>query len=119
VGQNLLCAVSGTLALIGLNPESPRRVQLSSYAGYAPEVAAQGPSARAKDGVDSLIHGEVDGASLRREDGEMDEHDVVTHDGRVLKVLEDGDPAGRPVLTDLGVELHPPTIRPVHNIIEG
>ncbi len=32
----------------------------------------------------------------------MHEHDVVTHDGRVLKVLEDGDRAGRPVLVHNG-----------------
>lgn len=32
----------------------------------------------------------------------MLEHDVVTHDGRVLKVLEDGDRAGRPVLVHSG-----------------
>jgi pimeloyl-ACP methyl ester carboxylesterase len=32
----------------------------------------------------------------------MREHDVVTQDGRALKVLEDGDPAGRPVLVHNG-----------------
>jgi pimeloyl-ACP methyl ester carboxylesterase len=32
----------------------------------------------------------------------MNEHDVVTHDGRVLRVLEDGDRAGRPVLVHNG-----------------
>jgi pimeloyl-ACP methyl ester carboxylesterase len=33
---------------------------------------------------------------------DMHEHDVVTHDGRTLKVLEDGDRAGRPVLVHNG-----------------
>ncbi len=32
----------------------------------------------------------------------MREHEVVTHDGRVLKVLEDGEPGGRPVLVHNG-----------------
>jgi pimeloyl-ACP methyl ester carboxylesterase len=32
----------------------------------------------------------------------MREHDVVTQDGRALKVLEDGDPEGRPVLVHNG-----------------
>ena len=33
----------------------------------------------------------------------MQEHEVATHDGRVLKVLEDGDPAGQPVLVHNGM----------------
>jgi len=33
----------------------------------------------------------------------MREHEVATHDGRVLKVLEDGDPGGRPVLVHNGM----------------
>jgi len=33
----------------------------------------------------------------------MREHEVATHDGRVLKVLEDGDPGGRPVLAHNGM----------------
>jgi pimeloyl-ACP methyl ester carboxylesterase len=33
----------------------------------------------------------------------MQEHEVATHDGRVLKVLEDGDPEGRPVLVHNGM----------------
>lgn len=33
----------------------------------------------------------------------MDEHEVATPDGRVLKVLEDGDRAGRPVLVHNGM----------------
>jgi len=33
----------------------------------------------------------------------MQKHAVATNDGRVLKVLEDGEPAGRPVLVHNGM----------------